>query len=417
MMKHHRSLHAVAAAAALFAGCAAAGERTIARDDLVEKLSGFWIGQLVGNYMGFPFENVYVEEPIPVLVDRYYTPFNGGDLRMNRDDHRALVPYMFTAFDGAYSDDDTDIEFVTLHAVEKHGLDIDYAQIAEAWKRHINRRIWVANRTARDLMEKGMLPPDTGRKEHNRNWFQIDPQLVNEIWSAFYPGMPRKAAARAEWGARITNDDWGVHPTIAYGVMISEAFFEKDPRRLVQMALDAIPAEGPFHEGMVDVIRWHAEAPGDWRGTRRKIHDKYYRYRKGDTKAPVSVVSSLVNGLCGIMAVLYGEGDFMKTVGIAVSAGYDCDNQAATCGGLLGVMLGAGAIPDALTRECLPRGRWDKPFNDTYINYSRDGLPNFNRISDIVARIAAVAETAILREGGRKLEVDGQIMYVIPANK
>jgi hypothetical protein len=113
------------------------------------------------------------------------------------------------------------------------------------------------------------------------------------------------------------------------------------------------------------------------------------------------------------MAILYGEGDFLKTVGIAVSAGYDCDNQAATCGGLLGVMLGAKAIPTALTQDCLPRGRWEKPFNDTYINHSRDGLPNYNRISDLVQRIANVAEAAILREGGRKIEQDGRIVYVI----
>jgi ADP-ribosylglycohydrolase len=400
-----------------FSSTAFAQERTITRAQLVDRISGFWIGQLVGNYLGFPFENVYVDQPIPVLVDRYYTPLNAGDLKVNRNDHRAFVPYMFTAFDGAYSDDDTDIEFVTLHAVEKHGLDITYPQITDAWKAHINRRIWVANRTARDLMEKGMVAPHTGMKQNNPNWFQIDPQLVNEIWSAFYPGMPRRAAQRAEWGARITNDDWGVHPTIAYAVMISEGFFEKDPQRLVKLALAAIPQEGPFHEGMVDVIRWHAEDPADWRATRQKIHDKYYRYQKGDYKAPVSVVSSLANGLCGILAILYGEGDFMKTVGIAVSAGYDCDNQSATCGGLLGVMHGAGVIPAALTQDCLPRGRWNKPFNDTYINYSRDGLPIHNRISDIVERIANIAEAAILREGGRKIEKDGQIVYVIPANR
>ncbi len=392
-----------------------ADDRTIERTVLIEKISGFWIGQLVGNYLGFPFENVYVDEPIPALVDRYYTPFNAGELRINRNDHRAYVPFMFTAFDGAYSDDDTDIEFVTLHAVEQHGLDLDYGQIAEAWKRHINRRIWVANRTARDLMAQGMLPPETGKQENNPNWFQIDPQLVNEIWSAFYPGMPAKAAERAAWGARITNDDWGVHPTIAYAVMISEAFFETDRMKLVKTALSHIPTDSPFHEGMLDVIGWYEASPDDWRVTRRKIHEKYYRYRKGDYAAPVSVVSSLVNGLCGVLAILYGEGDFMKTVGIAVSAGYDCDNQAATCGGLMGVMLGAKAIPRSLTHDCLPGGRgWSKPFNDTYINYSRDELRIHNRISDIVERIARIAETAILREGGRRIEKDGQTVYVIP---
>lgn len=180
------------------------------------------------------------------------------------------------------------------------------------------------------------FPPDTGRKENNPNWFQIDPQLVNEIWSAFYPGLPVPAARRADWGARITSDDWA-NATVFDGVMISEAFLERNPETLVRSALRFIPADSPFREGVEDVLRWHADAPGDWKSTRQKVHAKYFRYVKGGYAAPVSVVSSLVNGLCVFLAVLHGDGDFMKSVGIAVSAGYDCDNQAATVGGLLGV--------------------------------------------------------------------------------
>jgi hypothetical protein len=44
---------------------ALAAERALPRPVLLEKISGFWIGQLVGNYLGFPFENVYLDEPIP----------------------------------------------------------------------------------------------------------------------------------------------------------------------------------------------------------------------------------------------------------------------------------------------------------------------------------------------------------------
>jgi hypothetical protein len=239
-------------------------------------------------------------------------------------------------------------------------------------------------------MSKGLVAPETGRKENNRNWFQIDPQLVNEIWSAFYPGMTKKAGERALWGARITNDDWGTHPTIAYGVMISAAFFEKDVEKLVQMAIDAIPNEGPFAEGIRDVVTWHKEND-NWRDTRKKIHDKYYRYKKGSYEAPVSVVSSLNNGLCGIMAILYGEGDFMKTVGIAVSAGYDCDNQAATCAGLIGVIQGTKCLPTALVEE----------FNDQYVCFTRDEVQIATPLSEIEERIAAIAKTAILENGGR----------------
>ncbi|MBZ0258799.1 ADP-ribosylglycohydrolase family protein [bacterium] len=392
-----------------------AKERTITHEELMDKLSAFWVGQLVGNYLGFPFENVYEEEPISFLVDRYYTAKDDPKIRMNRNDLRGHIPLFAAAFEGAFSDDDTDIEFVTLHAVEKYGLDLNYEEITEMWKKHINRKIWVANRTARNLMEQGMVAPDTGKKENNKNWFQIDPQLVNEIWSAFYPGMTKKAAQRAEWGARITNDDWGTHPTIAYSVMYSAAFFEKDTEKLVQMALDAIPHEGPFYEGMLDVIQWHKQNP-DWRDTRKMIHEKYFRYKKDGYEAPVSIVSSLQNGLCSIMAILYGEGDFMKTSGIAVSAGYDCDNQGSSCAGLMGVLNGMDAIPDKLTKDVVEGWHWDKPFNDRYLNYSRDDLAVMTPISEIVERIAKIAEQAIWEAGGRKQIIGGKIVYTIPCD-
>lgn len=367
-----------------------AGERAISEKELHDKISAFWLGQLVGNYFGLPFENKYIEEPVPFLVDRVYTYKDDESIDINRHDWRGFIPIFMNAVEGSFADDDTDIEFVTLHAVEKYGLDITYPEITEMWKKHINRRIWVANRTARNLMSRGLVAPETGRKENNNNWFQIDPQLVNEIWSAFYPGMTKKAGERALWGARITNDDWGTHPTIAYGVMISAAFFEKDVEKLVQMAIDAVPNEGPYAEGIRDVVKWHKEND-NWRDTRKMIHDKYFKYKKGSYEAPVSVVSSLNNGLSGIMAILYGKGDFMKTVGIAVSAGYDCDNQAATCAGLIAVMHGTKCLPAELVKE----------FKNQYVCFTRDDLPIVTPLSDIEERIAAIAKRAILENGGR----------------
>ncbi len=377
-------------AVSLFSTGVYAGERTISEEELKDKISAFWLGQLVGNYYGLPFENNYVDEPVPFLVDRIYTHEDDESIELNRKDWRGYIPIFMNAVEGAFADDDTDIEFVTLMAVEKYGLDITYPEITEMWKKHINRRIWVANQSARNLMKKGLIAPDTGRKENNKNWFQIDPQLVNEIWSAFYPGMTKKAAERALWGARITNDDWGTHPTIAYGVIISAAFFEKDVNKLVQMAIEAVPNEGPYAEGIRDVVKWHKEND-DWRDTRKLIHDKYYRYKKGSYEAPVSGVSSLNNGLTGIMALLYGEGDFMKTVGIAVSAGYDCDNQAATCAAVVAVINGT---------ECLP-AEMVEDFRNQYVCFTRDDVPIATPISNIVDRITDKAYEAILENGGR----------------
>jgi len=384
----------------------------ISQDELRNKISGYWIGQCVGNYMGFPFEGTYTEEPVPVFVDRYYQFDDDSSLVINRNDIRGYCLLVTNWLEGAFSDDDTDIEFVTLHAVEKFGLDINYSEITEMWKKHINRKIWCANRTARDLMSEGLIAPATGSKTNNENWYQIDPQLVNEIWSMFYPSMIRKSAEMAEWGARITNDDWGTHPTIAYGVMYSAAVFEKDVNKLVDLSLKYIPATSPFYKGTLDVITWHKQND-DWRKTRKLIFDKYFHYKSEGYEAPVSDVSALINGLFGIMAVLYGEGDFVKTTGIAVSAGMDCDNQAATCAGLIGVIHGGSAIPSGLTLGLSDKPSWKVPFNDTYINFTRDELPPFTKISDIVNRILAIAENAIIENGGKKISEGNKVYYLI----
>lgn len=390
--------------------------QSIDSETLTDKIHGYWIGQLAGNYVGFPFENLYTEEPIPVLIDRYYT-FKDADslsLKMNLEDRRAYTNIMADAMGGAWSDDDTDIEFVTLHAVEKYGLDLNYQEITQMWKKHINRFIWSAARETRDLMEEGYVPPATGSKSVNAYWYRITSQLMNEIWGVFYPGMLEQARKRSEWGAKISTDDWATHPDMAYGIMYSAAFFEDDPQKLIQLAIDRLPDDSPFREGMLDVISWHAKYP-DWRKTRSLMHDKYFDAIAG-FDIPYKVAGSVINGLSSVVALLYGAGDFTKTVAIATSLGYDCDNQAATCGGLIGVMHGAKAIPKNFTHELPSRAKWDQPFNNQYINYSRDGLSNYNTIDDIVNRIMQITEQAIWENGGRKEYKDGKWIYHIPTD-
>ncbi len=61
----------------------------------------------------------------------------------------------------------------------------------------------------------------------------------------------------------------------------------------------------------------------------------------------------------------------------------------------------------------LLRGKWKEPFNNQYLNYSRDGIPIVTKITDIVERIATVAEKAILDDGGRKRTRTRKLLYVI----
>lgn len=390
---------------------AAATPREITEARLRQAVEGYWIGQLAGNYLGLPFENLYEDEPLPLLVDRYYT-FKDAEplgLRINLDDRRGYLPFLAEALGGAWTDDDSDIEFVYLYAVEQHGLDLTYQHVADAWRAHINRFVWGANRRARDLMESGLIPPATGSREHNRDWYRISSQLVTEIWGVFHPGMTARGGERAQWAGHVSTDQWATHPDLFFGTLFSAAYFEHDVRKLVELGRRAMPEESPFRAGIDDLIRWQGEGL-DWRESRSRLHARYYTEIDG-FKIPFPVAGAVINGLSAVLALLHGEGDWMKTVSIAISAGYDCDNQAATCGALLGMIRGADAIPPHITHELPSRGRWEKPFNDTYINYSRDGLPAFNRNSEIIDRIKAVAEKCILERGGQRTENAGSIVY------
>ncbi|WP_236971736.1 ADP-ribosylglycohydrolase family protein [Membranihabitans marinus] len=384
--------------------------------ELYDKITGYWNGQLVGNYMGFPFENIYDREPLPVFVDRYYDygDLDTIDVKMNLNDRRSFVRIMADAMGGAWSDDDTDIEFVMLHGLEKYGLDITYAEVAELRKSHVNRFIWAANANVHRLLNEGVLPPETGSKANNDFWYGLTSQLINELWGVIYPGMIDKAAHWSSWGGHITNDDWATHPTIFYGAMYSAGFFVDDIHELIKIGMRKLPKDSPFLAGIQDVLKWHKEEV-DWKMCRQKIHDKYFREVDG-FRIPFPIMGSTVNGLNAVMALLYGEGDFTQTMGIAISTGYDCDNQAATLGGLLGVMYGSEVIPKHFTHNLPSRGQWELPFNDTYINYSRDNLPNYNKISDIVKRIMAITEDAILENNGKIEIADGEKLYYIDSD-
>ena len=54
-------------------------------------------------------------------------------------------------------------------------------------------------------------------------------------------------------------------------------------------------------------------------------------------------------------------------------------------------------------------GRWNVPFNDSYINFKRQEVRLRIPLSEIVQRIAAIAKIAILENAGRMAMPDGEV--------
>lgn len=366
----------------------------ISAQQYADKVQASWLGQIIGNIYGLSYEFQYIDEPGPARF-----PYGFG-ISLERVEE----------VDGAFSDDDTDIEYMYLLQMEQHGVEPSYQQLADAWKHHVRDRVWVANRSALTLMHAGYSPPVTGSKKFNPNWFQIDPQLVNEIWAVTAPGMLTYATQKSAWAARITNDDFGIEPTVHYAAMYAAAFFENDIERLIDIGTDALPPDSRFAETVEHMKRLHRKYPDDWRKARKAMADIYYGTFDYNRNA-WPVVDANLNGACGILALLYGAGDFQRTLDIASGMGFDADNQAATMSGLLGVIHGMAGIPSDLLFP-LGRERWKQPFNDRYVNLSRHDLPDA-ALSDIAARMARQGEKVILANGGRIVREHGLAYYEI----
>ena len=371
-------------------------ERRISKAEYQDKVAASWYGQLIGNMYGLSYEFKFLEEPGPDDFPYGYGP----TLDQVRD------------LQGAFSDDDTDIEYMSLLQMEKHGPEPTYRELTAAWKYHIRDRIWAANRVALNLMHHGYFPPATGDSTMNARWFEIDPQLVNEIWSVTAPGMVDYAVQKTDWASRITNDSFGVQPAMFYAAMYAEAFFSRDIEHLIETGLSALGEEAHFSVVVREMIDLHRTYPDRWQDARKELRDRYY-VRQPYNKHGWEPIDATLNGAAAILALLYGKGDIWRTLDLASAMGFDADNQAATMTGLLALSQGSAALPQELLFP-LEEESWTMPFNDRYINITRYDLPDAS-ISDMINRLAHQGEKVILLKGGRIELQDEEEIYVIPS--
>ena len=121
---------------------AQSGERKyifLSKAEVADKIRGGLLGQMLGNLNGLPHEMKYVDEPGNVTN---YVP---------------ALP------EGAWSDDDTDFEWVYVVEMQKNRtLLLSREQIFHFWRERINKRVWCSNLYARTLMDIGIKPPYTG---------------------------------------------------------------------------------------------------------------------------------------------------------------------------------------------------------------------------------------------------------------
>ncbi len=344
------------------------------REFLFDRIHGGWVGMLIGGLEGLPHEFKYKEQPRDTLPEFTFLP------------------------DGARSDDDNDFEWTHLWFMDKERvLKLPYPRLVEIWKANMNQGIWVANKRARELMEQGVIPPETGSTAINQHaGYNLSGQFCVEAYGMIAPGMPQTAADIGLHYARIAVSEEPLQATQYWTSLISLMAIHDGPlTTALDSALAAVDATSATAEVVADARRLHREHPHDWKVARQAIQEKWVKRRKWNMNSTPS------NGAFVLLALLYGEGDFYKTLQYAMALGYDADCNAATAGAVMGTRLGFSRI------AALP------PFKmpDRYVNKTRPSLPVECKVSEQAEVLMRVCDQVILAGGGERIEIDGQPGY------
>jgi ADP-ribosylglycohydrolase len=141
----------------------------------------------------------------------------------------------------------------------------------------------------------------------------------------------------------------GTYGEMFFSAAIAVAFVVDDPKEVLKIALTEIPAKSRMAETVRQTIKW-CETDGDWEVTWERVDKRY---------AGMSCAHTLNNAALTIMGLLYGEGDFERTIALTVMGGVDTDCTGATAGSIIGAILGAKNLPK----------KWTEPLGDRLVTY------------------------------------------------
>lgn len=114
---------------------------------------------------------------------------------------------------------------------------------------------------------------------------------------------------------RAINSNDGLYCGAYVAAMYSLAFESDDMKFVASEALKALPAESRIRKMMSDIIEWHRQDPSDWKAAWRKFEDKYVK--KHDDNFGSCHIHAPNNCAYILLGLLYGNGDFEKTIDIS----------------------------------------------------------------------------------------------------
>ena len=370
-MKKKLFLFTVFTSTLFIIGCQTEEYKIISEDELRNKIAGGWAGKMIGvSYGGpteFKYNGVINEDPID---------WNPESLRrsMGEDDLYVQMSFMMT--------------------MDEFGMDAPVEKFGEAFA-NAGYMLWHANRGARMNIWNGIMPPKSGHPDYNLHADDIDFQIEADYIGLMCPAMPQTSNEICNKIGHIMNYGDGVYGGMFVSALYAAAYFEDDVKEVLHKSMKSLPAKSQYYMILADVIDSYKRNPDDWKKTWKEIYDKWGEMDICCALSEFNIDAKL-NGSFIAMGLLYGEGDFEKSMEISTRCGADSDCNPSNCSGVMGIILGYDNIPS----------EWTK-----YIDEIADSLFVFTDYSfnKAVDRTLHYAKQLIVENGGK---VQDGLLYI-----
>lgn len=322
---------------------------------LESKIHGAWMGRIAGCMLGKTLEGIRTDELIPFLKETNNYPLHRYIYKSDLTDE-IIGKYKFGFASQEYADkiygmpidDDTNYVVMAQEIIDRHGRDFTPCDVASAWVKFQSKEYYFsAERVAYLNFVKGFDPPESAAyKNPYREW--IGAQIRGDYFGYINPGHPELAAEMAWRDASISHVKNGIYGEMLVAAMLAAAATTDNIEEIILSGLGEIPYTSRLYESISSVVNAFKNGDSE-KDCFDMIHKKFDEYTSHGW------CHTIPNAMIVVASLLYGGGDFGKSICLAVETGFDTDCNGATVGSVLGMVLGIDKIPEY----------WKKPFNDT----------------------------------------------------
>lgn len=365
--------------------------------EYIERCYAGWLGKIIGVRHGASTEGMTYQQLRDLLGEITYYPAEYNDFAADDDTNGPLF-FLRALMDYTHTRDIT---------AEQMGLTwLNYAPYEHGfyWWGGYGRS---TEHTAYLNLRAGIPAPRSGSIAQNGAAIaeQIGGQIFIDTWGLSIPANPALAAEYAAKAASVSHDGNGIYGGQFVAAAISAAFVESDIRRVLEIALEQIPADCEYTRMVKDIFAFYDnDSEKNWHSCMNHIIANW-----GYDRYP-GVCHIIPNSAVMVMSMLYGEGDFTRTINICHMGGWDTDCNVGNVGAILGVLVGLDGI----------EGRWRDPIHDFLAASSVVGCLNIMEVGDSVRMMANLAYKIADEEPPEKyrafLRADKRFDFALPGS-